>query len=334
MVLVSFQELKSLILGILLNNGVPKVKAELLAIIIAESTLDGVNSHGINRLPLLVDYIQRSIVKIDAEPEILNAAPSFLQVDGHFGFGILNAVFCTQKAIELADNNGIGLVALKNTNHWHRAGTYGWQAANEGKILICWTNTIPIVPPYGSKTNLIGNNPFVIAIPRGEGHIVLDMATSQYSYGKISIHARTGEPLPEFGGYDQNGLLTNNAADIKTSGRHLPIGFWKGSGLTFILDMLAAILSGGNSTTRLGKNGDDDTGMSQVFIAIDPAKFGDKNFHDSLINETINQFREYSVLENASIKYPGEDTLKRRNHNSIHGIPVEKTILQKIKKRI
>lgn len=105
--------------------------------------------------------------------------------------------------MEIASKNGIGLVSIKNTNHWLRAGSYGWIAVDNGFILIAWTNTIPIILPYGSSENLIGNNPLVIAVPRKKGHLVLDMAVSQYSYGTIASYVRQGKELPEFGGYDK-----------------------------------------------------------------------------------------------------------------------------------
>ncbi len=145
-------------------------------------------------------------------------------------------------------------VWLKNTNHWLRAGSYGWIAVDNGFILIAWTNTIPIIPPYGSSENLIGNNPLVIAVPRKKGHLVLDMAVSQYSYGTIASYVRQGKELPEFGGYDEEGNLTKDAAEIRNGGKNMPIGFWKGSGLSIVLDIVAAILSGGKTTYDLGKN--------------------------------------------------------------------------------
>ena len=322
---VPIKKLLDTICEILILNGLEGDKAKKVADTLANSTLDGINSHGVNRFPLLLEYIQKGYVSIDVEPEILNSNSSFCQVDGKFGLGILNAHFCTNKAIEIATTNGIGLVSLKNTNHWHRAGSYGWEAANRGFILIAWTNTIPIVPPYGSKENLIGNNPLVIAIPRKNNeHVVLDMSISQYSYGSIANHDRQKKELSEYGGYDASGNLTKNASEIRNGGRHMPIGYWKGSALTIVLDFVAAILSGGKTTNDLGKNGDVDTGMSQVYIAIDPKKFGDTNFQQNLINDTLNNFKVHS--DEDAIKYPGEGVYKRRKENLKNGIPIEKEI--------
>ena len=89
------------------------------------------------------------------------------------------------RAVELARANGIGCVALGNTNHWLRGGSYGWQAAEAGCVGICWTNTQPNMPAWGARDRRIGNNPFVMAVPRKEGHVVVDIAMAQFSYGQM-----------------------------------------------------------------------------------------------------------------------------------------------------
>jgi 3-dehydro-L-gulonate 2-dehydrogenase len=93
--------------------------------------------------------------------------------DGRRGPGNLNAHASMARAIALAREHGVGCVALANTNHWMRGGSYGWQAAEAGVIGICWTNTLANVPPWGASEPRIGNNPLVVAVPRADGHVVL-----------------------------------------------------------------------------------------------------------------------------------------------------------------
>ena len=326
---IKFETLQNVIEKVFLNERIKPDKAKFLAKTMAESSLDGFQSHGINRLPMMVEYIRKGFIKPENEMFQIGGSNLYKQFDGNFGIGPLNAWNSTAEATKIAKENGIGLVTLRNNNHWQRAGTYGWKAANEGFILICWTNTIPNLPPYGSKKNLVGNNPLVIAIPRKEGNIVLDMAMSQFSYGKVASYARQNKELPEFGGYDENNNLTKDARAIREKGRHLPIGFWKGSSLSFVLDIFAAILSNGNTTKIIGKKG-VDTGLSQIFIAIDPSKFGDSEFHKTLITQTIEQFNSISAEEGSDIRYPGEATLKRRKENMKNGIPIEEEIWKKV----
>ena len=130
-----------------------KENAELLAKIHSESTLDGINSHGINRVPIFLDYITKGLVKINSTPSIVASMGSIERWEGNLGSGVLNAITCTDRAILLAKEHGIGMVALRNTNHWMRGGTYGWRAAEQSCISIMFTNTTPNMPAWGGKEN-------------------------------------------------------------------------------------------------------------------------------------------------------------------------------------
>src|SRR6185312_8910096 len=135
-----------------------------------------------------------------------------------------------ERAIDLSREHGIGCVALRNTTHWMRGGTYGWQAADAGMIGICWTNTMPNLPPWGDTVPRLGNNPLIVAVPRAGGHVVLDMAMSQFSYGALAAYRKRGELLPVDGGFDTAGNLTRDPGAIDRAQPPLPIGYWKGSG--------------------------------------------------------------------------------------------------------
>ena len=141
---------------------------------------------------------------------------------------------------------------------------------SKGLFAICWTNTLANLPAWGATTPTIGNNPLIIAVPRPGGHVLLDMATSQFSYGMLAAYSKRGQPLPVDGGFDSAGNLTKDAAAIEASQRALPIGYWKGSGLSLVLDMLAAMLSGGHATYQIPLDPLRETGLSQIFLAIDP----------------------------------------------------------------
>lgn len=235
----------------------------------------------------------------------------------------------TERAVKLADEFGIGCVALRNSNHWMRPGYYAWEAANKGFVFICWTNTIPIMPPWGAKEPRTGNNPIVFGVPRREGNIVLDMALSQFSYGKMATHRRENKALPYVGGYDKDGNLTTNAEQIYDTQRPLPIGLWKGSGLSLLLDLISTILSGGKSTSDLSKD-NIDSGMSQVYIAIDPNKFTSKEILENSIHEILEYYLNAEKSGEDNISYPGERIIKRKESNLKNGIEVDDQIWKKI----
>lgn len=305
-------------------------KAKLLADVFTESTLVGVNSHGINRLPLFIDYIERGIIKIDDEAEKVESFGSIERWDGKLGPGIINATKCTNRAIELAKLHGMGMVALRNTNHWMRGGTYGRQAADAGCISILFTNTQPNMPPWGGKDSRIGNNPLVVSIPREEGHVVLDMSISQFAFGKINDYKLRGKKLPFNGGWDDNNELSNDPEKILTNERGLPIGYWKGSALSIVLDMLATLLSAGDSTSKIGEK-DFETGVSQIYLCIYPEAFKDKNLQQKLINEIIDYTHDVEPMNPGDkTYYPGEQSSKTRARNLKEGMPVNSGVWQKV----
>ena len=182
MLTITAKEMKKVLFTLFKKYQFSDNKATLLAEVHTENTLYGINSHGINRVPRFIDHVAKGIIDIKAEAEKAETFGSIERWNGNLGAGVINAVKCTNRAVTLAKENGMGLVALRNTNHWMRGGYYGWQAAKEGCISILFTNTQPNMPAWGGQEARIGNNPFVVSIPRKEGHIVLDMALSQFSF--------------------------------------------------------------------------------------------------------------------------------------------------------
>lgn len=329
---VSYHEMHQELVRVLLKLGFTTEKAHLSARLFAEASRDGVYSHGLNRFPRFVEYIRKGYVKVDQEAAPVKQMGALEQWDGHLGPGNLNAWTCMNRAIELAGKHGIGLVALRNTNHWMRGGAYGWQAAEAGMIGLCWTNTIPNMPAWGAKEAVLGNNPLIIGFPKPEGHIVLDTAMTQFSFGKIESYRRAGKLLPVAGGFDTAGEITHDPAEIEKSGRALPFGFWKGSGLSLLLDLLASSLSEGLSTTQIGEQCDDEYGLSQVFIAIDGINLGSQAHYEKMLKDTLHAMNTAApAAAGEKANYPGERTLRTRQENERLGIPVDEAYWAEIK---
>jgi 3-dehydro-L-gulonate 2-dehydrogenase len=256
----------------------------------------------------------------------MNSSGALEQWNGNFGPGPLNAVFATDRAMELGIKNGIGLVALADTNHWMRGGTYGWYAAARGFAFTGWTNTEANMPAWGAKDARLGNNPLVFAVPYGGKAIVLDFAMSQFSYGKMEAYMLGKEKLPFPGGYNIRGELTADPGGILETRRTLPIGYWKGAGLSLVLDVLASILSGGSSTCEITRR-KAEYGLSQVFIAINLKSLRNYPGIEETISRIINDYRESEPVDRKTwIRYPGENILKIRYENERHGIPVNEAV--------
>lgn len=323
---VSFDELKDQLGRVLRQNGFSNSRADLCATIFAGNSRDGVHSHGLNRFPTFIQYVKDGNIHVDAEPQVVHAFGCMEQWNGQLAPGVYIASQAVMRAAELAHQHGLGCVAVNNSNHWMRGGTYGWMAADQGCIAICGTNSIANMPPYGGKEPTLGNNPLVIAVPRNQGHLVLDMAMSQFSYGKLNEYKLRHSELPVPGGYDQQGNVSRDPRSIIESQRTLPIGFWKGSGLSLMMDVLVSVLSNGKNVGAITAQG-TETGVSQFFICIHP-----RHINESIIEEVI-AFAKSSapVDQHSTVRYPGEQTLEHRRKSEREGVEVNDEIWEKVK---
>jgi 3-dehydro-L-gulonate 2-dehydrogenase len=331
MLRVPFDDLTAAIEQALLNLGLTPPRAALSARLTAETDRDGVRTHGIARLPRFADMVRNGSVNPIAESECLTSFGALERWTGHRGPGNLAAHAAMSRAIELARTHGLGAVALGDTAHWQRGGTYGWQAADAGLAAMCWTNTLPNLPPWGSTSPALGNNPLILAIPNQTNPIVLDIAMSQFSYGTLASYRERGLQLPVPGGYDESGNLTTDPATIERTQRALPIGFWKGSGLSFALDVLAAMLSGGRATYQLPLDPLQETGLSQIFLAIAPTSVASVEELTTIATGAIDFLHAATPIDPTHPPhYPGEGTLRTRAENLRLGVPVDEAQYQRV----
>lgn len=329
---IGYDNLEETIKKALKNAGLSEENAKICAAVHAKSSVDGVESHGLNRVPRFVEYINKGWVNPKAELELVSAKGAVENYDGHLGIGIVNAIQCSDRAVELAKIHGIGVVALKNTTHWMRGGTYAWRMAEAGYMGINWTNTESCMPMWGSDEPGVGNNPFCMAIPREDGPIVLDMAMSQYAYGKLGVYRLAGKELPYPGGFDKEGNLTSDPGAIEESRRILPTGYWKGSSMAIVLDMAAALMANGKSGFDLDEEKRGScTGCCQIFIAYDPCLFGSKEEVQSMLNERVAAADcSHPAREGTQVTCPGERTMQTRERSMKEGVQVDEQIWSQV----
>ena len=328
---IAYEEMKRQFARVLESRGFSAGDASSAGEIFAQNSLAGVYSHGLNRFPRVVEYLDKGEIDPNARATCVMRMGAIERWDGHRGFGPLNAWRAMERACALAKEYGVGVVALGNNNHWMRGGTYGHLAADLGCIGICWSNTMPNMPAWGGKDRRIGNNPLVMAVPRSDGrHAVIDCAVSQFSYGKIEDCRLRGVQLPVPGGYDEAGELTTDPAEIEKTWRVLPMGYWKGSGLSIVLDLIATVLTNGNSVAKIGTFG-DEIGLSQIMIAIDPGKFNTSGETDGIVDAILADVKaSVPAQEGGEVFYPGEMELARIRENREQGIPVIEEVWQRV----
>ena len=315
-----------------LERFMPKAQAHRFAEIFAGNSADGVHSHGMNRYPRYIGDIQSGLCNANVyEAERISGFGGLEVWDAHFGVGPLIAEQVTGRAIELATAHGIACIALRNNSHWLRAGRYGLMMADAGMMGICMTNTCMNLVAYGAKEPSTGNNPITFAIPRRAGSLVMDMAVSQYAFGKLEIMAQEGRMLDTACGYDVNGELTNDPKKIIESGMMMPMALWKGSALSIMIDMMTAALSLGRTSHEIGVPTAGEKGMSQIFICMHPAAVSDMDEMDRKIEETIAFLGGLEARKGSGgVHAPGENLARVRARHMEQGIPVTEATWEKI----
>lgn len=306
--------------------------AQRFAEIFAGNSLDGVYSHGMNRYPRYLSDMESGLCDAKVtQAERISGLGGLEVWDAHFGVGPLIAQQMAERAIELAKTHGIACVALRNNSHWLRAGRYGLMMADAGMMGLCMTNTCMNLVAYGAKEPSTGNNPITIAIPRRAGSLVMDMAVSQYAFGKLEIMAQEGGMLDTPCGYDTDGNLTNDPKKIVESGLMMPMALWKGSALSIMIDLMVSMLSLGRTSLAIGTPADGEKGMSQMFVCMNPAAVIDMDKAEAQMEKTIAFLNALEPKDGVhGVHAPGENLEKTRARNRERGIPVTEDTWQKI----
>lgn len=328
---LTFEEVKKTMQEILIKHGCSQEKAKKVAHEMGRNSLEGTYTHGINRFARLVRNIEEGIVNPEADPEIIAEFGGMVRIDGHLGLGVINAWYAMEQAIEKAKLYGIGLAALKNTNHWMRAATYGCQACDAGMAGICFTNTIPNMPTWGAVDSRLGNNPIVFAFPRKGGHLIVDAAMSQFSYGALELACLQGRKMPVDAGFDDEGNLTRDPEAVIQSRRILPTGYWKGAAMSFLLDVFASACSGGNNVCQIGKLEGDEHGVSQIFLAINYKALVPEAEAERIAEDAVSDLLA-SQKDNKThrITYAGQKAGEAKKDNQANGIPVDERVWSEI----
>ena len=330
MPVVSLNDIRSQFKNALLKRGMHADSAEKLAAGFVEMANEGVYSHGINRFPVFISQVDQGHIQLNASPECINSFGALEQWDCHYGPGILNGLTCTERAMALAREYGIGMVAMRNSNHWMRGGTYALKMAREGFAGIAATNSIAVMPAWGAKDCRLGNNPLMMAIA-GEPPVLVDCSMSQFSNGQLQNHALAGKELPVAGGFDKAGHFTKDPNVLLENKRLLPMGFWKGSAMSIVLDMMLTAVSGGNSVRALTEDVGAEFGVSQFLIAIDISK----TMPQSQFKDEMQRIREYILAseagETGQVKIAGSGIQSFvEQHEKQGGIDIHETIWQQI----
>ncbi|SDP77870.1 Malate/lactate/ureidoglycolate dehydrogenase, LDH2 family [Ralstonia sp. 25mfcol4.1] len=257
--------------AVLESFGVPTEDAHLLADSLVVAELWGHSSHGMLRLPWYVERLRSGVMTAVTKPEIVMDGGAVTVMDGHHGIGQV----LSQKAVELgisrARQHGISAVGVRNSNHFGTAAYFTRMAAKEGCVAIFATNASPAMAPWGGKAKSIGTNPWSIAAPAGSrGVAVMDIANTAVARGKIYLAAERGVEIPNTWAADENGVPTTDAKEA-IHGLILPMAGHKGYVISFMMDVLAGVLTGSHFGSNVAGpyEANRPSGCGHLLITID-----------------------------------------------------------------
>lgn len=291
--------------------GISAAHATVCAKGLVEADLCGVDTHGIQRLPVYIGRLQKGL--INGAPKIVTTlvTPACAKVDGDDGLGFVVAREAMARSIEMTNEFGFSTCGVLRSTHFGMARLYIEQAVSEGLLGIVMTNASPSLPPWGGRTPILGTSPLAIGVPdptTGK-HFLLDMAPSVAARGKIRKAMRAGESIPSGWALDGDGNDTTDPAKA-LEGVVLPIGGPKGSGIAMALDILCGVLTGagfGGGVRDQFSMFDRPQNVGHFMITIKPDLFVDSKTFQLRMSEWVHTIQNVEKANGVDKIYlPGE----------------------------
>jgi LDH2 family malate/lactate/ureidoglycolate dehydrogenase len=332
MTTVSADRVQRFIAQAFASVGMPERDAADVAALMTRADLLGADGHGIFRLPQYLRRIRAGGINLRPMVRVVHERGATGLIDGDNGMGHLVVKRATELAIEKARSNGIGWVGCKMSNHAGPASLYASMVADAGMVGIYFAvGSANHMAPWGGLELLLSTNPVAIAVPTAQGpSVVLDMATTVAAYGKVKIKAQKNEPMPEGWMIDKQGQPLTDPKRAN-DGLLLPIGGYKGYGLSLMIGLLAGTLNGaamGRDVIDFNKDDTSTTNTGQAIAAIDICAFGDKDTFLAAVDQLVGALKESQTLPGVDrVRVPGEGsaaTLKKRQQD---GIPFSDELL-------
>lgn len=338
--------LKNYVARIFEKLGVRKWEAEIVADVLVTADLFGISSHGVQRTRRYVDGIKTGNIDIYSEPKIIVDHGAVVIIDACNGLGQPVSIRAMELAIEKAKNYGVSLVLVRNSNHFGIAGYYSLKAVEKGYIGVTMTNSVNLVAYTHTIDRIIGTNPIAVGIPKPEPPpILFDAATSVVPVGKIEIYSKQGKEIPSGWVIDSDGnILYGNASYVlkmikAKKAALLPLGGLgekhgghKGSGLSFIVDIISGVLSGAAWGIHVGYTvGEKPSNVGHAFMAIDISAFMPIDEFYNRLQQYVNEIKSARKHPKADhIWIPGEKAWYTMITRKKIGIPLHKNVYNEL----
>jgi len=318
--------------------GLPETDAAEMGRLMVEADLIGSDAHGIFRLTQYAPWLRAGLINPRANIRVEKRSPAAALVDGDNGMGHLVMAFAARTAVEIARESGVAWVGAHRSNHAGAGALYPAIPVAHGMVgIYAAVSSANHMAPWGGAEALMGTNPIAIGIPAGEEPpIMLDMATSVASFGKIRTHALAKKPMPEGWVVNRNdGKPLTDASRIK-EGVLLPIGGYKGSGLALIIGLLCGPLNNaafGRDVREFSAAASGESNTGQTIIALDIARFLPLDAFRAEIDRHIRELRASARLPGVdAIRIPGEQAHRRRQDRERNGVPLTAALVAELDK--
>lgn len=339
---VKAEELQSYCERVFEAYGFVPEEAKVITDVLMAADLSGVDSHGSQRLKMYRSHIKAGFIQVGNKPETVYETPISAVVDGNRTMGQLVGKYAMEIAIDKAKKSGIGMVTVRNSNHYGIAGYYSMMATGQGLIGVSMTNSIPIVVPTFGKTPMMGTNPIAVSFPAKPVAFNFDIATSVVALGKVEVKNKQQAKLPLGWGVNEEGKDEQEPKRLidcvfaKTGGIH-PLGGGlessgghKGYGLSLIVEYLTGVLSLGLTSNHVQKDG--VSGLCHYFMAIDPNLFGDAQAIEEKWNRYLQELRESDrAYGQDRIYIHGEKEEEAIGDRTQNGVPILPKTLEEMK---
>lgn len=319
------EEAEAFAAGLFEAYGVPETDARIAARCLVRADLRGVDTHGIVRMPIYLERLEKGLVTAAPELAPRRVAPAAAHLDGKDGLGFVVATRAVEEAIAIAKENGVGFVGVSNSTHFGMAACYLLQALEAGYAALVFTNASRAMPPWGGRTELLGTSPFGAAFPNPGGTpFLLDMAPSVAARGKIRKAQREGKSIPEGYALDEHGRPTTDP-EAALRGVVLPIGGPKGAAISMLMDIVGGVLTGAAFAGNVGnqyENFDRPQNVGHAAIVFRPDLFMPAQAVAERMKELVATVKAAPKAEGFDeILMPGEPEARHEARRLEEGIP-------------
>lgn len=331
---VDADELSRLATAILEAHSVPTADAELLADSLVQAELWGHSSHGMLRLPWYTARLRSGAMQAVTDVQTVSDTGSLTVLDGQEGIGQVIATRAVTTGIAKAMEHGISGVAVRNSNHFGTAAYFTRRCADEGMVGILATNASPAMAPWGGRQKMVGNNPWSIAVPAGRySTVVMDIANTAVARGKIYLARERGQSIPEGWAADSMGVPTTDA-DAAIDGLILPMGGHKGYVISFMLDILAGVLTGSSYGTDVAGPYQPEarSGCGHLLLTIDIERLMPRAEFEQRMEDLLDRIKGSAPAEGITeVFFPGEIEARNNIENRRSGLAIPDRTLDSLR---